>query len=146
MLRKKIKFFKKYKLNQLEKIIQNYKFIYFFRYNDLNIKELIFLKKNLNKLNYKSLIINQNLINQIILKLKGQGSILIIYGNNDLDFKDLINFKKLKLIYLKIQNNIYSFFKIRKNLNKKNYVPLNKLIIQPFLSFIYLLRKIKRRL
>ena len=45
MIQQKIKFFKKYKLNQLQTIKQTYKYIYFFRYSDLNINEIIYLKK-----------------------------------------------------------------------------------------------------
>ena len=135
-------FLKKYKLNRLQKIQKTSKYIYFFRYNDLNINEIINLKKIIKKLNYKSLILNQYLIAQIFSKLKGQGSILIIYGNKDLNLiKNLMNFKKINLIYLKIQNNIFSYLKIKKILNQ-NYLPLNNLIVQPFLNFIYYLRKI----
>ena len=135
-------FFKKYKLNQLKKIKQTSKYIYFFRYNDLKINEIIVLKKYIKKLNYQMLILNQKLTNQIFLKVKGQGSILIIYGNNNLKLiNDLIKFKKLNLIYLMIQNNIYSYLKIKKILNH-NPLLLNNLIIQPFLNFIYYLRKI----
>nr|YP_010394749.1 Ymf98 [Phytophthora tubulina]DAZ89186.1 TPA_asm: Ymf98 [Phytophthora tubulina] len=134
--------FKKYKLNQLQKIKQTYKYIYIFRYNDLNINEIIFLKKNIKKLDYKSLILTQNLTTHIFSKLKGQGSILIIYGNNDLNLiKNLTNFKKLELIYLSVQNNIYSNLKIKQIL-LRDYPPLNNLIVQPFLNFIYYLRKI----
>lgn len=39
------KFFKKYKINQLQKIKQNYKYIYIFRYKDLKINEIITIKK-----------------------------------------------------------------------------------------------------
>nr|YP_009645875.1 hypothetical protein [Pseudoperonospora humuli]QBX98957.1 hypothetical protein [Pseudoperonospora humuli] len=138
----KKKFFKKFKLNKLQKIKQIYKYIYFFRYNDVNMNEIIYLKKKLKKLNYKSLILNQNITIQIFTKLSGQGSILIIYGNNDLNLiKNLNNFKKFKLIYLINQNNIYSSYKLKKILYQ-NYLPLNNLIIQPFLNFIYYLRKI----
>nr|YP_010117866.1 ymf98 [Phytophthora castaneae]QPN53838.1 ymf98 [Phytophthora castaneae] len=134
--------FKKYKLNQLQKIKQTYKYIYIFRYNDLNINEIISLKKNIKKLEYKSLILNQNLTTHIFSKLKGQGSILLIYGNNNLNLiKNLTNFKKLELIYLNIQNNIYSSLKIKQILST-NYPPLNNLVVQPFLNFIYYLRKI----
>nr|YP_010394788.1 Ymf98 [Phytophthora versiformis]DAZ89225.1 TPA_asm: Ymf98 [Phytophthora versiformis] len=134
--------FKKYKLNQLQKIKQTYKYIYIFRYNNLNINEIIFLKKNIKKLDYKSLILTQKLTTHIFSKLKGQGSVLIIYGNNDLNLiKNLTNFKKLELIYLNVQNNIYSNLKIKQILSK-NYSPLNNLIVQPFLNFIYYLRKI----
>nr|YP_001165353.1 orf142 [Phytophthora ramorum]ABG54104.1 orf142 [Phytophthora ramorum]ACD46621.1 Ymf98 [Phytophthora ramorum] len=136
------KIFKKYKLNQLQQIKQTFKYIYIFRYNDLNINEIISLKKNIKKLDYKSLILNQNLAINILTKLKGQGSILIIYGNNDLNLIEIFNnFKKLELIYLSIQNNIYSNLKIKQIL-AQNYSPLNNLIVQPFLNFIYYLRKI----
>nr|YP_009178792.1 orf142 [Peronospora tabacina]ALJ78443.1 orf142 [Peronospora tabacina]ALJ78490.1 orf142 [Peronospora tabacina] len=141
MLKKKI-LFKKYKLNQLQKIKQIYKYIYFFHYNDLNINEIIYLKKKMKKLNYKSLILNQNLTTQIFSKFKGQNSLLIIYGNNDLNLiKNLNYFKKLNLIFLLNKNNIFSFLKIKQILNQ-NYLPLNRLIIQPFLNFIYYLKKI----
>ena len=141
MLKKK-NIFKKYKLNQLKKIKKTFKYIYFFRYNDLKITELIYLKKIIKKLNYKLLILNQNLNTQIFFKLKGQGSILLIYGNADLNLiKNLIYFKKLNLILLKNQNNIFSYLKIKKILNQ-NYLPLNNVIVHPFLNFIYYLRKI----
>ena len=142
MLHQKTKFFKKYKLNQLQTIKLTSKYIYFFRYNDLSINKLISLKKILKKLNYESLIINQKLITSIFTKLQGQGSIFIIYGNKDLYLiQNLIYFKKLKLIYLLIQNNMYSYLKIKQIINK-NPTSLNNLLIQPFLNFIYYLRKI----
>ena len=142
MLQQKTKFFKKYKLNQLQTIKQNYKYIYFFRYNDFSINKLTSLKKTIKKLNYKFLIINQKLTSLIFTKLEGQGSILIIYGNKDLFLiKNLIHYKKLKLIYLFIQNNIHSYLKIKQLINL-NSSPLNNQIIQPFLNFIYYLRKI----
>jgi hypothetical protein len=136
------KIFKKYKLNQLQKIKQTSKFIYFFRYNDLNINDIIYIKKTLKKLNYKSLILNQNLITPFFSKLKGQGSILIIYGNTVLNlFNYLSKFKKLELICLNFQNKNYSNLKIQQILSS-NYSTLNILMIQPFLNFIYYLRKI----
>lgn len=142
MIIQKKKIFKKFKINQLQKIKQTYKYIYIFRYNDLNINEIISLKKEIKKLDYKSLILNQNLTTHIFSQLKGQGSILIIYGNNNLNLiEKLKKLKKFKLIYLNIQNNIYSNLKIKQILSK-NYLPLNNLIVQPFLNFIYYLRKI----
>lgn len=141
MFKKKF-FFKKYKLNHLQNIKKTSKYIYFFRYNDLNINEIISLKKKMKKLNYNSLILNQNLTLQIFSKLKIQNSILIIYGNSNLNLiKNLNSFKKLNLIYLIIENNIFSSLKIKQILNK-NSLPLNNLIVQPFLNFIYYLRKI----
>ena len=141
----KNKYFKKYKLNQLQKIKQTYKYIYVFRYNDLTINETISIKKKLKELNYKSLILNQNLtkINNIFnLNIKGQGSVLMIYGNEDLNLiNNILNFKKIELIYLIIKNNIYSNLKIKKIMSNTN-IPLNVLLIKPFLNFLYYLRKI----
>ena len=142
MLQQKTKLFKKYKLNQLQTIKQTYKYIYFFRYNDFSINKLISLKKNLKKFNYKSLIVTQKLTTSIFEKLRGQGSILIIYGNDNLFIIQYLNFfKNFKLIYLLIHNNIYSCLKIKQIMNKKS-PRLNNVIIQPFLNFIYYLRKI----
>lgn len=134
--------FKKYKINQLQKIQQTYKYIYIFRYHDLNINETILLKKKIKKLNYKSLILKQNLITHIFPQLKGQGSILIIYGNDDINLiKDFFKLKKIEFIFLSVKNNIYSNLKIKQILSQ-NQPPLNNLIVQPFLNFIYYLRKI----
>lgn len=136
---------KKYKLNKLQKIKQTSKYIYFFRYNDLKILDLISLKKNLKQLNYKIIVLNKKLINFIFPKLKGQGSVLIIYGNNNLIFlQNLIIFKKIKLIYLIVQDNIYSYIKIKKLLTQ-NDLFLNHLIFKPFLDFICFLKKIKKK-
>ena len=44
------KYFKKYKLNQIQQIKQNYKYIYIYRYNDLTINENIFLKKKIKRI------------------------------------------------------------------------------------------------
>ena len=141
----KNKYFKKYKLNQLQKIKQTYKYIYIFRYNDLTISETISIKKKLKELNYKSLILNQNLTkidNIFKLNIKGQGSVLIIYGNKDLNLiNSILNFKKIELIYLVIKNNIYSNLKIKQIMSNNN-IPLNVLLIKPFLNFLYYLRKI----
>ena len=141
----KNKYFKKYKINQLQNIKQTYKYIYVFRYNDLTINETIFIKKKLKELNYKSLILNQNLTktnNIFEMNIKGQGAVLMIYGNKDLDLiKNILNFKKIELIYLIIKNNIYSNLKI-KEITSNNNIPLNVLLIKPFLNFLYYLRKI----
>lgn len=141
----KNKYFKKYKLNQLQKIKQTYKYIYIFRYNDLTINETISIKKKLKELNYKSLTLNQNLtkINNIFnLNIKGQGSVLMIYGNENLNLiNSILNFKKIELIYLIIKNNIYSNLKIKQIMSNNN-ISLNVLLIKPFLNFLYYLRKI----
>lgn len=141
----KNKYFKKYKLNQLQKIKQTYKYIYIFRYNDLTINETISIKKKLKELDYKSLILNQNLIkidNIFKLNIKGQGSLLMIYGDKNLNLINTIsNFKKIELIFLIIKDNIYSNLKIKKIIANNN-IPLNVLLIKPFLNFLYYLRKI----
>lgn len=136
------KFFKKYKINQLQNIKQNYKYIYAFRYNDLIIQEIILIKKKLKNLNYKSLILKQNLTNNFFLNLKGQGPLLIIYGNEYADLiKNINNFKKIELISLKINENIYSNLKLKQILiNSDSY--LNITLIKPFLNFLHYLRKI----
>jgi ribosomal protein L10 len=134
--------FKKYKINQLQNIKQNYKYIYIFRYNDLAINEVISLKKNLKNINYKSLVLKQNITNNFFLNMKGQGSLLIIYGNNFTDLvKDLNNFKKIELIFLIIEKNIYSNLKLKQIINNSNSY-LNITLIRPFLNFLHYLRKI----
>jgi len=143
----KNKYFKIYKLNQLQKIKQTYKYIYIFRYYDLTLNEIIFIKKKLKEFNYKSLILNQNLIevnNIFKLNIKAQGSILIIYSNKNLDLiKNILNLKKIELLFLKLKNNIYSNLKINKIiLNSNINISLNILLIKPFLNFLYYLRKI----
>jgi len=141
----KNKYFKKYKLNQLQKIKQTYKYIYIFRYNDLTINETVSIKKKLKELNYKSLILNQNLTkidNIFKLNIKGQGSVLMIYGNEDLNLiNNILIFKKIELIYLIIKDNIYSNLKIKQIMSNNN-ISLNVLLIKPFLNFLYYLRKI----
>lgn len=137
------KYFKKYKLNQIQQIKQNYKYIYIYRYNDLTINENIFLKKKLKELKYKSLILKQNLINQIFLNIEGQGSVLIIYGNQDSNLiKNLINLKKIQLIYLLVDNIIFSNLKLKTFFLKSNNISLHIDIIKPFFNFLYYLRKI----
>lgn len=134
--------FKKYKINQLQNIKQNYKYIYIFRYNDLTINEVISIKKKLKNLNYKSLILKQNITNNFFLNMKGQGSLLVIYGNefNDL-MKNINNFKKVELIFLIIDKNIYSNLKLKQIINDSNTY-LNITLIRPFLNFLHYLRKI----
>lgn len=134
--------FKKYKINQLQNIQQNYKYIYLFRYNDLTINEVILLKKKLKNLNYKSLILKQNITNNFFLNVKGQGSLLVIYGNEYMDLtKNLNNFKKIELVFLIIEKNIYSNLKLKQILANSNSY-LNITLIRPFLNFLHYLRKI----
>ena len=143
----KNKYFKKYKLNQLQKIKQTYKYIYIFRYTDLQINEIIKIKKKIKEVKYNSLISNQNLINNIFSNIKGQGSILIIYGNNNLNLiNNIYIFNKIELLFLIIKNNIYSYLKIKNKLSDFNLnISLNIIMFKPFLIFLYYLRKIQNR-
>lgn len=141
----KKKYYKIYKLNQLQKIKQTYKYIYIFRYNDLKINEIISFKKYIKKINYDFLITNQNLINNFFLNIKGQGPILIIYGNSNINLIEKISIlKKIELIYIYIYKNIYSSLKINKLILHSNNF-FNILIFKPFLIFLYYLRKITKR-
>lgn len=136
------KYFKKYKLNQIQQIQQNFKYIYIFRYKDLTINESIILKKKIKNSKFKSLVLKQNLTNKIFSNLEGQGSILIIYGNQNINiFENLFNLKKIELIYLISNNIIYSNLKLKKIFSKNNML-LNISIVKPFLNFLYYLRKI----
>jgi len=134
--------FKKYKINQLQNIKQNYKYIYIFRYNDLTINEIILIKKKLKNINYKSLILKQNITNNFFFDLKGQGSLLIIYGNDYTDLiKDITIFKKMEFIFLMLEKNIYSNLKLKEIMSNSNSY-LNITLIRPFLNFLHYLRKI----
>jgi len=136
------KFFKKYKINQLQNIKQNYKYIYVFRYNDLIINEIILIKKKLKILNYESLILKQNITNNFFINLKGQGPLLIIYGNEYSNLiKNINNFKKIELIFLVLEKNIYSNLKLKQIMTNSNSY-LNITLIRPFFNFLHYLRKI----
>jgi len=136
--------FKKFKINQLQNIQQNYKYIYVFRYNDLKINEIITIKKKLKNLNYNIQILKQNITNKFFFEIKGQGSVLIIYGN---EYTNLLNtmqaFKKTELIYLIVEKNIYSHLKLKSIINNSNNY-INVTLIQPFLNFLYYLRKTQK--
>lgn len=136
------KYFKKYKINQLQTIKQNYKYIYIFRYKDLKINEIIQIKKKIKNFNYKSLIIKQNITNNFFLNIKGQGSLLIFYGNTYIDLiKELLVFKKLELILLIANSNIYSNLKLKEIFSNSTNPFLNITLINPFFNFLYYLRK-----
>nr|YP_010886798.1 Ymf98 [Paralagenidium karlingii]WJH17911.1 Ymf98 [Paralagenidium karlingii] len=141
------KYYKKFKKEQLQNIKQNFKYIYIFRYNNLNIDENIFLKKELKKLNFNFLILKQKLIqDEVFVKIKGQGALLLIYGNNHNFNKKLfekkVNFKNLNLIFFLNENKIFSNLKLNKIFFKKK-VLLNKALVQPLFKFLFCLIKIK---
>jgi ribosomal protein L10 len=140
------KYINKFKLEQIKQIEKNYNYIYFFRYNDLNYNEKINLKKEIKKLNFNFFILKQNLLKYFFTNLKGQGSIIIIYGNNILDLNQITQKnKKIEFIYLYNKNTIYSNIKI-KNLmtNKNNTLPLNYQLKSPIFYFYNILKNIKK--
>jgi ribosomal protein L10 len=136
------KFFKKSKINQLQQIKQNYKYIYIFRYNDLEINEIITIKKKIKNLNYKSFVLKKKIANRFFINTKGQGSVLILYGNNYINImQELFIFKKLEFILLISHFNIYSNLKLKEILNNSNLF-LNRTLINPFFNFFFHLKKI----
>lgn len=140
------KYVNKFKLEKIKQIEKNYNFIYFFRYNDFNYNEKINLTKEIKKLNFNFFILKQNLIKQVFPNLKGQGSLIIIFGNNFLEISDILSkFKKLDFIYLFHQKLIFSNQKIKNiNLNKNlnEFSLLNYQIKKPIFHFYNLLKKI----
>lgn len=135
------KIFKQYKFNQFNNIQQNYKYIYIFRYSDFKISEFIQFKKNLQKLDYNFCFLKKNLINHQVLKLKGQGSILILYSNTyNLEFLEkLKTISKIEFLFLIHQNYMYSKFKLTTFFKKKTF--LNYSLLNYLNYFIVFLKK-----
>nr|YP_008475348.1 hypothetical protein P239_p16 [Achlya hypogyna]AGS55483.1 hypothetical protein [Achlya hypogyna] len=140
------KYINKFKLEKIKQIEKNNNFIYFFRYNDLNYNEKINLTKEIKKLNLNFFILKQNLIKHTFPNLKGQGSLIIIYGNHFLEINNIIQkFKKLEFVYLFHQKLIFSNQKIKKiflNKGLNQILPLNYQIKKPLFYFYNLLKKI----
>lgn len=139
------KYINKFKIEKIKQIEKNNNFIYFFRYNDFNYIEKNNLKKKLKKLNLNFFILKQNLIKYTFIHLNGQGSLMIIYGNQFLEINNFLQkFKKLEFIYMYHQNLIFSNKKIKKIYNNKSYInlPLNYQIKKPLFYFYNLLKKI----
>lgn len=141
------KYINKFKLEKIKQIETNNNFIYFFRYNDFNYNEKINLKKEIKKLKLNFFILKQNLIKNTFPNLKGQGSLIIIYGNHFLEINNIIQkFRKLEFIYLFHQKKIFSNEKMRKIFSNKefqNILPLNYQIKKSLFYFCNLLKKIK---
>jgi ribosomal protein L10 len=139
------KYINKFKIEKIKQIEKNNNYIYFFRYNDFNYIEKNNLKKEIKKLNLNFFILKQNLIKYSFTHLKGQGSLIIIYGNDSVDINNFIQkFKKLEFIYLYHQNLIFSNKKIIKIYNNKNSqnLYLNYQIKKPLFYFYNLLKQI----
>lgn len=139
------KYINKFKLEQIKQIEKNYNYIYFFRYNDMNYNEKINLKKEIKKLNFNFFILKQNLLKYFFVNLKGQGSIIIIYGNDILNLNTILQKnKKIEFIYLYNKNLIFSNTKIKNSsINKTNNLPLNYQLKKPIFYFYNILKNIK---
>jgi hypothetical protein len=139
------KYINNFKIEKIKQIEKNNNFIYFFRYNDFNYIEKNNLKKEIKKLNLNFFILKQNLIKYTFTHLKGQGSLIIIYGNKFLEINNFLQkFKKLEFIYLYYNKNIFSNKKIKQIYNNKylQELPLNYQIKKPLFYFYNLLKKI----
>lgn len=139
------KYINKLKIEKIKQIEKNYNYIYFFRYNDLNYNEKINLKKEIKKLKFNFFILKQSLIKYSFVHLKGQGSLIIIYGNYFLEINNFIQkYKKLEFIYLLNDNLIFSNKKIKKiHNNNLQKIPLNYQIKKPIFYLYNLLKWIK---
>nr|YP_009327231.1 hypothetical protein [Aphanomyces astaci]AOQ30624.1 hypothetical protein [Aphanomyces astaci] len=136
------KYINKFKLEQIKQIEKNYNYIYFFRYNDIDYNEKNNLKKEIKKLDYNFFILKQSLIKYFFTHLKGQGSLIIIYGNKPLNINLIIQkIKKIEFIYLFNKNLIFSSIKIKNMINKN--IILNYQIKKPLFYFYNILNKIK---
>jgi ribosomal protein L10 len=129
---------KNFQFNELTNIFSNYQYIYFYRYNDLNLNEIITIKKEFKNFNFKFL--KKNLIKKIFPFLKSQNSIILVYTN---DFHLL---KKKKMILLFLLNNkiIFSNNKLKNIYLKKNLNILNQLQKIPF-YLTFLLKNISNK-
>jgi hypothetical protein len=135
------KYINKFKLEQIKQIEKNYNYLYFFRYNDINYNEKNNLKKELKKLNFNFFILKQSLIKYFFTHLKGQGSLIIIYGQKPLNIDLIIQkIKKIEFIYLFDKNFIFSNIKLKKTINKE--INLNYQIKKPLYFFYNILKKI----
>nr|YP_009327277.1 hypothetical protein [Aphanomyces invadans]AOQ30670.1 hypothetical protein [Aphanomyces invadans] len=137
------KYINKFKIEKIKQIEKNYNYLYFFRYNDIDYNEKNNLKKELKKLNFNFFILKQSLIKYFFTHLKGQGPLIIIYGNNFLNINLIIQkIKKIEFIYLFNKDLIFSNIKIKNLIINKNIV-LNYQIKKPLFYFYNILNKIK---
>ena len=144
MFIKKKKLFNNYKLEQIKQIKNNYKNLFFFRVQNLDSKEIIQLKKNLASLNFKCIFLKQNLVNKLFSNLRGQGSLIIVFSNNEViqeNFSTLLKNNKMEFILSQENNKIFNKYKVDKIL--KNPTPLNIQLKKSAIILFNLLSKIK---
>ena len=140
----KKKLFNNYKLEQIKQIKNNYKNLFFFRVQNLDSKEIIQLKKNLASLNFKCIFLKQNLVNKLFSNLRGQGSLIIVFSNNEViqeNFSTLLKNNKMEFILSQENNKIFNKYKVDKIL--KNPTPLNIQLKKSAIILFNLLSKIK---
>lgn len=140
------KYINKFKIEQIKQIEKNYNYIYFFRYNDLNYNEKINLKKEIKKLNFNFFILKQNLLKYFFINLKGQGSIIILYGNEILNLNSILQKnKKIEFLYLYNKDLIFSNTKIKNFTINKGLDNLNYQLNKPLYYFYNILNKINNK-
>ena len=140
----KKKLFNNYKLEQIKQIKNNYKNLFFFRVQNLDSKEIIQLKKNLASLNFECIFLKQNLVNKLFSNLKGQGSLIIVFSNNEVtqqNFSTLLKNNKMEFILSQENNKIFNKYKVDKIL--QNSTPLNIQLKKSAIILFNLLSKIK---
>jgi hypothetical protein len=130
-------FLKKYKKNKILFIEKNYRYLFLFRYSGLDFNNMLLLKKKLENSNYFFYKLKNNLLEK---RIKGQGSIIYIYTNNNI------------LIYLNILFSLFFlnfiFFKSSFLFSKLKFEKINFSIISDsyfiyniyffYLQFIYM--------
>ncbi len=130
------KYIKSFKITSSAKkilnILENEQKIFFFIFNYLNEDDKLNFKKFLIKNNLTSKIINKSqlkyLMNKLIFKKFFNlldGNILIVYGDinlNNQELKILLENKKLNLIGLKLDKQIYRTSQLKKLLNNSTDV------------------------
>ncbi len=105
---------------QFKTILNTNNFVLFYFFQFFNNKEQLILNKILKKFNLTSKIISKKSCNSVLknthyknLNKICQSNVLLIYSNNNTHnniseaMKELIKLKKMQLIAIKIENNLY---------------------------------------
>lgn len=133
---------KNFKIKQIKKIKQSYKYFYFFRYNNITTNEIILIKKKLKKINIKTIIIKKKFLTKDLIPLQTEGCILLLYTNNYIKvIKNIFLIKKINFLFFLHDENLYSkhkYINFLFNSNKK----LNSVLLNPIYFFASLIKKI----
>lgn len=135
-----------FQLQEFKYILNNYTYIYFFRYNDLTINEIKQFKQNFQNISIK--FFKKNQIQQFFPFLKYQNSIFIIYTNNlNNNLETIKNTKKIFFLFLINTKKIFSNYKLKNILLKKNQqIFVLYEIFKIYYSLFFLLKTISRRI